>query len=106
MPVWTRGRPLSFLERQVLSSRNVTAHPVWDFLYGGLNYQIEHHLFPTMPRANLGRARALVRPFCARHGLGYEELDPLSAYWAVVTELRRVGRAAAGDAGAWDTGSG
>src|SRR4029077_20586599 len=61
MPVWAHGARLSFLERQVLSSRNITSHPVWDFLFGGLNYQIEHHLFPTMPRVNFRRARAIVR---------------------------------------------
>ena len=56
MPMWTSGIKLSFLERQVLSSRDLTSHPVWDFLYGGLNYQIEHHLFPTIPRVNLKHA--------------------------------------------------
>ena len=94
MPVWTRGIKLSFLERQVLSSRNLTSHPAWDFLYGGLNYQIEHHLFPTLPRANLKRAQALIQPFCEVHGLSYEVLNPLKAYWRVYLELRRVGSAA------------
>ena len=67
-------------KRQVLSSRNVTSHPVWDFLFGGLNYQIEHHLFPTMPRIHFKRARAIIRPFCLEHGLEYEVLDPLASY--------------------------
>lgn len=35
-----------------------------DNLLGGLNYQIEHHLFPDMPRPNLRRAQTLVRRFC------------------------------------------
>jgi fatty acid desaturase len=88
MPVWTKGTRLSFLEKQVLSSRNVTSHPVWDFLYGGLNYQIEHHLFPTMPRVHFSRARAIIKPFCLAHGLPYEELDPLSSYRAAYAGLR------------------
>lgn len=96
MPVWTEGAPLSFLERQVSSSRNIAPHPVWDVLFGGLNYQIEHHLFPTMPRAHLKQARALVKPFCAAHGLPYEEVNPLTSYRLVFAHLRRVGRAAAG----------
>jgi fatty acid desaturase len=91
MPVWASGARLSFLERQVLSSRNVTASALWDYLFGGLNYQIEHHLFPTMPRVNFRRAQALVRPFCAATGLDYEELSPLASYRAVLGELRRVG---------------
>jgi fatty acid desaturase len=95
MPVWAKGAQLSFLEQQVLSSRNVTAHPVWDFLYGGLNYQIEHHLFPTMPRAHYRRARDFIKPFCRAPGLDYEEQDPLASYRMVLAELRRVGGAAA-----------
>jgi fatty acid desaturase len=94
MPVWARDIKLSFLERQVLSSRDLTSHPVWDFLYGGLNYQIEHHLFPTIPRVNLKRAQAIIQPFCEAQGLSYEETDPLTAYRQVFTELRRVGNAA------------
>jgi fatty acid desaturase len=94
MPVWASGARLSFLERQVLSSRNITAHPVWDVLYGGLNYQIEHHLFPTMPRVRFRQARALVKPFCASQGLEYEEVGPLASYRAVLLELHRVGRVA------------
>ncbi|MFN8482527.1 MAG: acyl-CoA desaturase [Anaerolineae bacterium] len=94
MPVWPSGSQPSFLERQVLSSRNVEPGPINDYVYGGLNYQIEHHLFPTMPRANFGRARAIVKPFCEAHGLEYEELSPRASYAAVWAELDRVGRLA------------
>ena len=55
---------LDFLRRQVLTSRNVKSSPVNDFLYGGLNYQIEHHLFPSMPRNRLKEAQKIIRPFC------------------------------------------
>jgi fatty acid desaturase len=95
MPIWPVGTPLPFLERQLLSSRNVAPSPVWDFVFGGLNYQIEHHLFPSMPRSNFGRARALVKPFCAARRLPYTETGALSAYRLVLLELRRVGRSAA-----------
>jgi len=94
MPVWARDVKLSFLERQVLSSRDLTSHPVWDFLYGGLNYQIEHHLFPTIPRVNLKRAQTIIQPFCEAHGLSYQVTDPLTAYWQVYSVLRRAGIAA------------
>jgi fatty acid desaturase len=94
MPIWAKGVKLSFLERQVLSSRDLTSHPVWDFLYGGLNYQIEHHLFPTIPRVNLKRAQAIIQPYCEAHGLSYQVADPLTVYWQVFLELRRVGNAA------------
>jgi fatty acid desaturase len=94
MPTWPPGTTLSFLERQVLSSRNVAPNRFWDFVFGGLNYQIEHHLFPTMPRVNFGRTRALVKPFCAAHGLAYTEMGAFASYRLVISELRRVGRSA------------
>jgi fatty acid desaturase len=89
MPVWPAGAAVSFLDRQVLSSRNVAPNRVWDFVFGGLNYQIEHHLFPTMPRKHLGRARKLVKPFCAARGLPYTEMGALACYRVVFSELRR-----------------
>jgi fatty acid desaturase len=95
MPVWARGARLSFLERQVLGSRNVTSHPLWDFLFGGLNYQIEHHLFPTMPRVHFKRARSIIKPFCAAQGLSYEEVDPVTSYRKVYTAYRRLRKAVA-----------
>lgn len=88
MPVWTKEATPSFLERQVKSSRNITSHPVWDYLFGGLNYQIEHHLFPKMPRVHLKRARSMVKPFCAAHDLSYEEVDPITSYRQVYTAYR------------------
>jgi fatty acid desaturase len=94
MPTWARGARLSFLERQTLSSRNVNGRPLWDFLFGGLNYQIEHHLFPTMPRSNLNKLQRIVKPFCAAHGLPYEEMSPTASYRIVYHELRRAARAA------------
>ena len=94
MPSWPDGTRLSFLERQLLSSRNLAPNPIWDFVFGGLNYQIEHHLFPTLPRNHLRKARALVRPFCAAHGLAYAEVGALAAYHLVASELHRVGRTA------------
>jgi fatty acid desaturase len=92
MPVWTRAVELTFLERQVLGSRNVAPHPVWDFLFGGLNYQVEHHLFPTMPRSHFRRARDIVRPYCAAHSLPYTEAGAFASFRLVFAALDRVGR--------------
>jgi fatty acid desaturase len=71
MPLTAEGERLDFLREQVLTSRNVHGHRLTDFWYGGLNYQIEHHLFPTMPRKNLSRAQAAVRAFCDEHAIAY-----------------------------------
>src|SRR5258708_16320143 len=57
MPTWPPGTTLSFLERQVLSSRNIPPNPFWDFVFGGLTYHIHPHLFPARPRVNSRNAR-------------------------------------------------
>ncbi len=64
---------LDFFPRQVLTARNVKAHPFTDFWYGGLNYQIEHHLFPDMPRNNLKKAQKITKAFCKEASIPYHE---------------------------------
>jgi fatty acid desaturase len=91
MPVLTANDRLDFLRRQVLTSRNVRGGAAVDLLLGGLNYQIEHHLFPSMPRPSLRRAQALVRAHCGRHGLAYHESTILSSYGQVLRHLHAVG---------------
>ena len=66
---------LDFLRRQVLTARNVKGHPLTDLWYGGLNYQIEHHLFPNMPRNNLKEAQKVVSAFCDEHSIAYYETN-------------------------------
>jgi fatty acid desaturase len=92
MPLWTKDVELSFLERQVLGSRNVAPHPFWDFFFGGLNYQVEHHLFPNMPRVHLNRARKLVIQACQECGLEREEMGAFASYQAIFVEMDRIGR--------------
>jgi fatty acid desaturase len=91
MPTLTDADELDFLRRQVLTSRNVTGSRPVDFVLGGLNYQIEHHLFPTMPRPNLRHAQPLVRAFCQQHGLPYTEANLFASYAQAVRHLHTVG---------------
>jgi fatty acid desaturase len=91
MPSPQPGDQLGFLKRQVLTSRNLSGPRFTGYLFGGLDSQIEHHLFPTMPRANLRRARAVVRPFCIEHAITYTEQTPWAAYRDVLRHLRTVG---------------
>jgi fatty acid desaturase len=91
MPTLTEADQLDFLRRQVLTSRNVRGSRPVDFLLGGLNYQIEHHLFPNMPRPNLRRAQPLVRAFCQQHGLAYTEASLFGSYAEAVRHLHTVG---------------
>ena len=68
MPILDAADRSDFLRRQVLTSRNVRGGWLTDFALGGLNYQIEHHLFPSMPRPNLRRSQALIGAFCPTAG--------------------------------------
>ncbi|HLC66947.1 MAG TPA: acyl-CoA desaturase [Candidatus Nanoarchaeia archaeon] len=90
MPIIKKNSTLSYLRKQVLTARNVKPNFLTDLLYGGLNYQIEHHLYTTMPRNNLRKARNVVRDFCARRGIPYHETSVLRSYWEIFRELRRV----------------
>jgi fatty acid desaturase len=91
MPVLDKNSQLSFLHRQVMTSRNIHAHPVTDFVYGGLNYQIEHHLFPTMPRNKLKEAQLLIKNFCAEHEIPYHETNIGQSVKEILTHLYEIG---------------
>jgi fatty acid desaturase len=91
MPTLTKADELDFLRRQVLTSRNVRGSRFVDFALGGLNYQIEHHLFPNMPRPNLRHAQPLVRAFCRQHNLPYTEASLVGSYSEALRHLHTVG---------------
>jgi fatty acid desaturase len=91
MPIVSASDKVDFLRRQVLMSRNIHGGLAIDFMLGGLNHQIEHHLFPNMPRPNLRRARAIIRDYCAQHDVRYTETSLLEAYRAVARYLNNVG---------------
>lgn len=95
MPTVPRDQKIDFLRRQVLMSRNVAGGRTASLMMGGLNYQIEHHLFPAMPRPNLRRARPIVRAFCSERAIAYHEV-PIHRAWAqVARHLNVVGIPAA-----------
>jgi fatty acid desaturase len=91
MPTLTEADQLDFLRRQVLTSRNVAGSRLVDLVLGGLNDQIEHHLFPNMPRPNLRHAQPLVRAFCQHHGLPYTEASLFGSYAQAIRHLHTVG---------------
>jgi fatty acid desaturase len=86
----TDERP-DFLRRQVLTARNVRGGPFVDVLLGGLNYQIEHHLFPSMPSANLRRAAPIVRDYCAQIGVTYTDAGLVDSYRQALRYLHAAG---------------
>jgi fatty acid desaturase len=91
MPTLTGDDRPDFLRRQVLTSRNVRGGRLVDTALGGLNYQIEHHLFPSMPTPNLRRARPIVQAYCRALGIPYEETGLLTSYAIALRHLHRAG---------------
>ncbi|MDT0158760.1 acyl-CoA desaturase [Microbacterium sp. ARD32] len=94
MPIIAPDARLDFFSKQVRTSRNVTGGWWATVLLGGLNYQVEHHLFPSMSRLNLSRAREIVRDYCAANDVPYTETTLLRSYGIVIRHLNRVGLAA------------
>jgi fatty acid desaturase len=90
MPLVDPASPLGFAQRQVITSRNITGGRVISMLYGSLNYQIEHHLFPCMPSRNLARCRPIVKSFCAARSLPYTETGMLTSYSLSLRYLSRI----------------
>ena len=91
MPLVPKGMKLDFLRRQVVMSRNIRGNRFIDVLLGGLNYQIEHHLFPSMPRPHLRRAAPIIKGYCTDHDVPYTQTTLLNSYAIVFHYINRVG---------------
>ncbi|MDJ1132677.1 fatty acid desaturase family protein [Streptomyces iconiensis] len=91
MPTLRGNERPDFLRRQVLTSRNVRGGWFTDVALGGLNYQIEHHLFPSMPSPHLRKARPLVRDFCAELDVSYHETGLIESWREALRHLDEVG---------------
>ncbi len=95
MPLVDPDQGLSFVRRQVMTSRNVAGGWFTNVALGGLNFQIEHHLFPSMPRPNLSRAQGIVKAFCVENDLSYREDSLTGSYRQTIEYLRADAMAAA-----------
>jgi fatty acid desaturase len=91
MPLVPRDVKLDFFERQVLTSRNIRGSWLKDNLMGGLNYQVEHHLFPSMARPYLKRAHEIVAAYCADKNITLVEMNLIASYKAIIIYLNKVG---------------
>ena len=97
MPMVPREMKIDFLRRQVLTSRNIAGGRVASLAMGGLNYQIEHHLFPNMPRPTLRTVRPMVKGFCDEEAISYDEITIFRAWNQVASYLNQVGLRAGRD---------
>jgi fatty acid desaturase len=91
MPLVSPKLKLDFLRRQVLMSRNISGGLLISVFMGGLNYQIEHHLFPSMARPYLRKAQPLVSAYCAAQGVPYTRTTLWQSYRIVIGYLNTVG---------------
>jgi len=64
---------------QLETTRNLELPRVVSFFFIGLDYQVEHHLFPKIPHANLPRAAEITAAWCKRHGVTYQTMPYLDA---------------------------
>jgi len=93
----------SFLEAQLAATLNV-ALPAWaDWTFGGLQYQVEHHLFPRLPAHALRGVAPEVRALAKAHGLPYHSASFARANALLYASLKKTAEAARGlDASALD----
>ncbi|HEX7952894.1 MAG TPA: acyl-CoA desaturase [Burkholderiales bacterium] len=84
------GERESFFIHEVSVTRNLGATRLQDFLFGGLNNHIEHHVFPSMPTAHLRKARTITREFCRSHEIVYREMSWLAAAREVALHFKRM----------------
>lgn len=94
MPILPKDARIDYLRKQVLTSRNIRGGWLTTALMGGLNFQIEHHLFPSMPRPHLRAASRLVRGYCESHNMPYTETGLFEAYRLVGQHMNEVGKVA------------
>ncbi|KAE8606933.1 hypothetical protein XENTR_v10010932 [Xenopus tropicalis] len=80
-----------WLSTQLQATCNVDQSLFNDWFSGHLNFQIEHHLFPTMPRHNYWKAAPLVRSLCKKYGIEYQSKPLFTAFADIVHSLRESG---------------
>ena len=81
---------------QFVSTRDArTSNPFSEWLWGGMQYQLIHHLMPTMPRYHYKKVRPMVRQFAKDNGIEYRESDELPLLARNIALYRDVARAPA-----------
>ncbi|MDT8998632.1 acyl-CoA desaturase [Paucibacter sp. APW11] len=97
MPLIQPSPALSFLEHQAATSRTILNPPAWDWFFGGLNFQIEHHLFPRVPACRLRAVQCVVQEHLATSCLRYHGVSLRLALLEVAAHFKAVSRAGCND---------
>ena len=80
----------NFITSQLDGTMNIESSEYMDWFHGGLQFQIEHHLFPRLPRHNLRKAKKFVMEFCKLHKLSYKSVSFIEANRLLLKNLERV----------------
>ena len=81
-------RALQFFKFQLQTTRNTTVEWYDAWYHGGLENQIEHHLFPQLPRHRLAEIRPLVKRICAEHGVPFRSTYFTESVRATLRDLK------------------
>ncbi|KAK9410189.1 fatty acid desaturase 1-like [Crotalus adamanteus] len=83
---------LDWFSAQLTATCNVDQSLFNDWYTGHLNFQIEHHLFPTMPRHNYCKVAPLVKSLCTKHNIKYECKPMITAFADIWRSLKESGK--------------
>lgn len=82
-----------YLRTQLSTTMDIDCSPAMDWFHGGLQFQVEHHLWPRLPRHNLRRAKGILESFCKDHGLAYHQSNFFNANLMVLDTLKQTAKA-------------
>lgn len=74
---------------QLAATQNISGSVFNDWFTGHLNYQIEHHFFPTMPRHNYPKIAKSIKKFCKKHKLEYRIVSMPRACKGILEALQQ-----------------
>lgn len=90
MPQFASHTKLSFLEHQIVTTRNINPSFLNDYFYMGLNYQIEHHLFPNCPRNKLKLITPYVKEVCRKMKIEFTSVGVIESNKIILDQLSQV----------------
>merc|ERR1719421_2804506 len=81
---------LNWVEYSACHTTNLSNHWFVNWCMANLNFQIEHHLFPTMPQFRHRRVSPRVKALCEKHGMHYDERMYFPCLWETLSNLHNV----------------
>ena len=76
-----------YIKSQLVTTTNIECSPFMDFFHGGLQFQVEHHLFPHLTRSWLRHVQGEIKKVCKKHSLHYSSRSFFQANYDVVQKL-------------------